>query len=266
MHPDGELATARAAHETNTCYGQNLYSNKSIEEVSEGVPNVLKWLSLRSIKEREVLIELIRTAERCGYRALVVTVDSAKFGNKLSAKRIPFKLPLHMKPGNLPISPPDAKEEERVIHPAAVTWDEINWMKSITNLPIILKGILTADDARLAVQHGIAAIQVSNHGERALDCSPATTEALAEIAQAVGGEIDIFLDGGIRCGADILKALALGAKAVFLGRPVLFGLHYKGSEGVVEVLQKMKEQLILVMTYTGCTDVSRIPRKNILKM
>ena len=249
MHPDAELATARAAHAMNTCFIQSFYSNKSIEEVSKELPGVMRWLNIRSIKEKDLLVEVIRRAERCGYGALVVTVDSAKFGNKLSAKRIPFKLPPHMKAGNLPLSPPDAKDEDRVVHPAVVTWEEIQWMKSISHLPIVLKGILTAEDARLAVEHGAAAIQVSNHGGRALDCSPATIEALVEISEAVGGKIDIFLDGGVRCGADVLKALALGAKAVFLGRPVLYGLHYNGHKGVVEVLTSMREQLIVAILW-----------------
>ena len=261
MHPDAELATARAAHTLNTCFIQSFYSNKSVEEVSRELPGAMRWLNIRSIKEKELLAELIQRAERCGYSALVVSVDSAKFGNKLSAKRIPFKLPPHMKPGNLPLSPPDAKEEERVIHPAVVTWEEIQWIKSISHLPIILKGILTAEDARLAIEHGIAAIQVSNHGGRALDCWPATIEALVEISQAVGGKIDIFLNEGVRCGADVLKALALVAKAVFLGRPVLFGLHYNGCDGVVEVLKSMREQLIVAMRYSGCTEVNQISKE-----
>ncbi len=210
-------------------------------------------------------LQVIQRAERCGYSAFVLTVDTPKFGNKLSTKRIPFKLPRHLKSGILPLSPPDAKPEERTIDPDLVTWEEISWVKSLTKLPIILKGILTAEDARLAVLHGVAAIQVSNHGGRGLNYSPATLEALAEISEAVGGDIDLFVDGGVRTGADVLKALALGAKAVFLGRPVLFGLHYAGCDGIIEVLQTMREQLILAMQSTGCSDVNAVPRNVVRK-
>ena len=125
-------------------------------------------------------------------------------------------------------------------------------MKSVSSLPIVLKGILTVEEAKLAVEHGVAAIPASNHGGRQLDCSTATIEVLSEISQAVGDKIDIFLDGGVRFGADVLKALALGAKAVFLGQPILYGLNYNGSEGVLEVLQDMKVQLIMAMKHTGC--------------
>ncbi len=260
LHPEGELATASAAARLNLCYAQSLYSNRSVEEVSAAYPNSMRWMNMRAVKERDYLADVVRRAEKCGYGALVVTVDSPIIGNKLSSKRIPFTLPPHLKPGNLPVSSPDTKEEDKVIHLRPTTWEEIRWIKSLTKLPIVLKGIQTAEDAMLAIQNGASAIQISNHGGRQMDYVPASLEALAEISEAVGGQIDIFIDGGFRSGVDVFKALALGAKAVFLGRAVVFGLHYGGCDGVVEVLETMKEELELAMMQTGCTDVNHIPR------
>ena len=253
MHPDGEIATARAADAMRTVYVQSLFSSAKVEDVSSTFPGLAKWLQVRSYRERGILAGVIRRAEKSGYTALVVTVDSP-------VKRLaPLTLPQHIRTANLPLSPPGTPAAKMTLNPIPVTWKEVEWIKSISKLPIVLKGILTAEDARLALEHGVAAIQVSNHGGRQLDCSPATIEALVEISEAVGGEIDIFLDGGVRCGADVLKALALGAKAVFLGKPIVYGLCYNGSDGVQEVLNEMKEQLILAMKLTGCTNVKNIP-------
>ncbi len=210
-------------------------------------------------------LQVLQKAEQYGYSAIVLTVDVPKFGKPLLTKGMPFRLPFHLKYGILPLSPQDIKPEERTLDDNCCSWDELLWLKSVTKLPIILKGILTAEDARLAVKHGVAAIQVSNHGGRVLVDGPTTLEALAEISEVVGGEIDLFVDGGIRTGADVLKALALGAKAVFLGRPILFGLHHSGSNGVLEVLETMKEQLVLAMQSTGCRDVNAVPRNIVRK-
>ncbi|NXU03276.1 HAOX1 oxidase, partial [Buphagus erythrorhynchus] len=153
---------------------------------------------------------------------------------------------------------------------ATVSWEDIRWLRGLTSLPIVLKGILRADDAKEAVKIGVNGILVSNHGARQLDGVPATVtvslvslfqiDVLPEIVEAVQGKVEVFLDGGVRKGTDVLKALALGAKAVFIGRPVLWGLAYQGEEGAKEVLQMLKEEFHLAMALTGCRRVEEIGR------
>ncbi|KAK3745684.1 hypothetical protein QZH41_019004, partial [Actinostola sp. cb2023] len=140
-----------------------------------------------------------------------------------------------------------------------ITWDSISWIKSLTKLLVVVKGILTAEDARLAVQHGVDAIIVSNHGGRQLDGVLATIDALPEVISAVNGQIEVYMDGGVRLGTDVLKALALGARAVFIGRPVLWGLAYQGEDGVHKVLEILRKELKTAMILSGCSSVSEIP-------
>ena len=145
MHPEGELATAKAAFGVKTCYVQSMFSSFTVERISEEFPGLVRWLVVRSFREREILACVIRRAEKCGYTALAVTVDSRV------VRRVPFKLPPHVKMVNLPLSPIGTPDKDRILHPVGVTWDEVEWMKSICSLPIVLKGILTAEDAKLAV-------------------------------------------------------------------------------------------------------------------
>ncbi|KAK3698762.1 hypothetical protein QZH41_014527, partial [Actinostola sp. cb2023] len=141
-----------------------------------------------------------------------------------------------------------------------ITWDSISWIKSLTKLPVVVKGILTAEDARLAVQHGVDAIIVSKHGRgRQLDGVLATIDALPEVISAVNGQIEVYMDGGVRLGTDVLKALALGARAVLIGRPVLWGLAYQGEDGVHKVLEILRKELKTAMMLSGCSSVSEIP-------
>ncbi|XP_053792485.1 2-Hydroxyacid oxidase 2 isoform X2 [Vidua macroura] len=183
-------------------------------------------------------------------------------GKRRDDVRNGFRLPPHMKVKNLERAFEGDDWSEYGLPPnsldPSVTWNDIYWLQSLTRLPIIIKGILTREDAELAVKHGVQGIIVSNHGGRQLDEGPATIDALVEVVEAVRGRVEVYVDGGIRKGSDVLKALALGAKCVFIGRPALWGLAYKGEEGLQDVLKILQDEFRLSMALAGCASVSEI--------
>ncbi|NXQ34211.1 HAOX1 oxidase, partial [Alaudala cheleensis] len=277
-HPHGETATARACQAVGTGMMLSSWATSSIEEVAEAAPAGLRWLQLYVYKDREVTESLVRRAERAGYSGIFVTADTPYLGRRIADVRNRFQLPPHLRLKNFSSSDlafssgKDFGENSGLAVyvaeaiDASVSWEDIKWLRGLTSLPIVLKGILRADDAKEAVKIGVNGILVSNHGARQLDGVPATvsTEAnidvLPEIVEAVEGKVEVFLDGGVRKGTDVLKALALGAKAVFIGRPILWGLAYQGEEGAKEVLQMLKEEFRLAMALTGCRRVEEIGR------
>ena len=224
-HPDAELATARAAEALGTTMVMSSGASVRFEDVG---PTVTKpWFQLYWFTDRELTRDLVARAEASGFAAICVTVDAPVPAWREHEERLP-PLP---SPGiwsdNLPRDADPPLEVE-----AALTWQSLEWLRSITSLPILLKGIMTAEDAALAVEHGLDGIIVSNHGGRQLDWAQATLDALPEIVEAVdvaGGKLEILMDGGIRRGTDVLKALALGARAVLIGRPVQWGLATGGG-------------------------------------
>ncbi|NXG74724.1 HAOX2 oxidase, partial [Baryphthengus martii] len=255
--PDGEKSTARAAKAMNTCYIASTYSTCTLEEISAAAPGGLRWFQLYIHCNRVVSQQLVQQAEALGFQGLVLTADLPYTGKRRDDVRNGFRLPPHMKLKNLEGAFEVCKMN--VLDPS-VTWNDIYWLRSLTDLPIIIKGILTKEDAELAVRHGVQGIIVSNHGGRQLDGAPATIDALVEVVEAVQGRVEVYLDGGIRKGSDILKALALGAKCVFIGRPALWGLAYKGEEGLQDVLRILQDEFRLSMALAGCASVSEIGR------
>ncbi|NXN98655.1 HAOX2 oxidase, partial [Rhinopomastus cyanomelas] len=255
--PDGEKSTARAAKAMNTCYITSTYSTCTLEEICVAAPGGLRWFQLYIHRNRAVSQQLVQQAEALGFQGLVLTADLPYTGKRLDDVRNGFRLPPHMKLKNLD----EAFEvcKMRLLDPS-VTWNDIYWLQSLTHLPIIIKGILTKEDAELAVRHGVQGIIVSNHGGRQLDGVPATIDALAEVVEAAQGRVEVYLDGGIRKGSDVLKALALGAKCVFIGRPALWGLAYKGEEGLQDVLRILQDEFRLSMALAGCASISEIGR------
>ena len=202
----------------------------------------------------------MRRAEAAGYRAIVLTVDLPYVGNRERDKRHNVTIP------PAPFRDANFEGVEKVgLELVMLTWESLSWLRSITSLPILLKGILTAEDALLALEHGVAGIIVSNHGGRQLDTALASIEALPEIIEAVAGRCEVYIDGGIRRGTDILKALALGARAVLVGRPVLWGLAASGAEGAYHVLEILRKELELAMALSGRPTLSSIDR-TLLKM
>ncbi|KAF1469557.1 Hydroxyacid oxidase 2, partial [Megadyptes antipodes antipodes] len=246
--PDGEKSTARAAKAMNTCYIASTYSTCTLEEISAAAPGGLRWFQLYIHRNRAVSQQLVQRAEALGFQGLVLTADLPYTGKRRDDVRNGFRLPPHMTLKNLEGAFEVCKMS--LLDPS-VTWNDIYWLRSLTHLPIIIKGILTKEDAELAARHGVQGIIVSNHGGRQLDGGPATIDALVEVVEAVQGRVEVYLDGGIRKGSDVLKALALGAKCVFIGRPALWGLAYKGEEGLQDVLRILQDEFRLSMALAG---------------
>lgn len=252
-HPEGECATARAAHVGRTIMICSSFASRSLEDVAAS--NGPLWLQLYIYRSLELSASIIRRAEAAGYRAIVLTVDAPLLSNRERDIRNNFNLPPHVKMANYPT---EHRASYIAIPETKLTWDTVDWLRSITNLPILLKGILTAEDALLAVAHRAAGIVVSNHGGRQLDTAITSIEALPEIAAAVSNRCEIYVDGGIRRGTDIVKALALGARAVLIGRPALWGLAVNGEAGVSHILELLRAELSLTMALSGKPTLSSI--------
>ncbi|KAK4879617.1 hypothetical protein RN001_007763 [Aquatica leii] len=267
-HPEGEAATAMAAQEKGVIYILSTIATTSIEEIATVAPNAIKWFQLYVYKDRGITKQLIQRAEKAGFKALVLTVDAPVFGLRLSDVRNKFTLPSHLKFANFEgtvnveinedVTGSGINKYVSNAFDTSLTWDDLKWLRSITKLPILLKGILTAEDAIKAADLGVVGIIVSNHGARQVDSVPASIEVLPEIVKAVGDRMEVFIDGGFREGIDVFKALALGAKMVFVGRPVLWGLSYDGQRGVKKVFDMLENEFDNTMTLTGCATVKDI--------
>lgn len=248
-HPEGECATARGAGRAETLMVASTSSTRSLEEIAQAARGPL-WFQLY-IHDRRSTEELVGRAADAGYRALVVTVDSPRWGYKEAAIRSGFRLPPHLKKGNFAGGDPADVD-------ATLTWESLDWLRARTHLPIVLKGVLTGEDAALAMEHGVGGIVVSNHGGRQLDGVAASIEALPEVVAAVRGRCEVYVDSGIRRGTDVLKALALGARAVLVGRPSLWGLAVDGADGVTAVLALLRDELERAMALAGRPTIASI--------
>ncbi len=264
-HPDGEIATAKSADKNQTIMVLSTMATTSLEKVAQSQTTPYRWFQLYLHKDQQLTKNLVSRAEKAGYQALCVTVDTPLIGRRETDIRNQFQLPSHLTLGNLTdLHFPEVKEESGLFAyfqkqiSANVKAKDIEWLKSITKMPILLKGILRADDAHKAHQLGVDGIIVSNHGGRQLDGAIATIDALSPIVEAVGDKMEILLDGGIRRGIDVLKALSLGAKAVLIGRPILWGLGMDGEQGVNLVLELLKNELDLAMALSGCNSIEQI--------
>ncbi|GAB2250049.1 hypothetical protein Droror1_Dr00013408 [Drosera rotundifolia] len=264
-HPDGEIATANAAAACDTIMVLSFMSTCTIEEVASCC-NGVRFLQLYVFKKREVSASLVQRAERIGYKAIVLTVDTPRLGRReadIKNKMISPQLKNFDGLVSTEVSTDEGSGVEALALRAfdsSLCWKDIGWLRSITKLPILIKGVLTGEDARKAVEVGVDGIIVSNHGARQLDFAPATVSVLEEVVSTVGGKIPVLLDGGIRRGTDVFKALALGAKAVLVGRPVIYGLAVKGEHGVNRVVNMLKDELELAMALTGCPSIKDITR------
>ena len=268
-HEDGELATVRGAGDAGTLFVLSTLSNTAVEDVVAAASGPV-WFQLYVYKDRGATEALIRRVEAAGCRALVLTVDAPLLGRRERDVKNRFALPPGLGVQNLfaeGYAPLRAAEGEsglaayfQTLLDPAMTWNVIEWLRSITKLPVIVKGIVRADDAATAIARGAAGIVVSNHGGRQLDSSPATIDVVARIADAVAGRGEILLDGGVRRGTDVIKAIALGARAVLVGRPILWGLAAGGRDGVAGVLAMLRRELDLALALCGCPNVAAITR------
>ena len=268
-HKDGELASVRGAGDAGTIFTLSTLSNTAVEDVVAAAAGPV-WFQLYVYRDRGATEALVRRVEAAGCRALVLTVDAPLLGRREADVRNRFALPAGLGIENLHAAGsarlPGASGESglaayvaELLDPS-LTWDAIAWLRSLTHLPVLVKGIVRPDDAVRAIERGAAGVVVSNHGGRQLDASPATIEVLPRIADAVAGRGEILLDGGVRRGADVVKAVALGARAVLVGRPVLWGLAAGGRTGVAAALATLRRELDLAMALCGCPDVASITR------
>ncbi|XP_030841081.1 hydroxyacid oxidase 1-like [Strongylocentrotus purpuratus] len=264
-HPDGEEATAKGAEAAGALMILSCGACSSMEDVAMAAPGGLRWMNIYPFTDRQLTEYTIRKAEKLGFKALVVTVDSPVPGIGAVSEHEQLNHPSHRMPvyeADIP-SARAAKQESITNHfkyvdemesnPKA-TWEYIRWIKKVTSLPVVCKGILTAESASDAANAGVDGILVSAHGGRQLESSPAPIDALAEVVEAVHGRgVEIYMDGGVRTGTDVFKALGRGARAVFLGRPILWGLACQGPEGVTNVLQILRDQLDAILALAGKT-------------
>lgn len=275
-HPDGDKATARAADSARVIMIVSCFSVMTIEEIASSAPRALLWMQIYPFRHRRNTVDMIRRAEKSGFKAIVVTVDTPsaglfkrsfrsggdikkRFGDQNSRGLVNFQGAAEDILKAKSTGDEHLYTYGRYQSTGGTKWDYITWMKSITKLPIILKGILTAESARDAVACGVQGIIVSAHGGRQLDGVQAPIEALPEVVNAVRGSgVEVYMDGGVRSGRDIFKALAIGAKAVFVGRPAIWGLVYNGTDGVTEILDMLKHEFVNTMSLVGCNRLEDI--------
>lgn len=270
-HEDAEIAVAKAAAKQSIPFIQSTVSSRSIEDINAAVPDSAKWFQLYWSNQEDISFSMVRRAERAGYEAIVVTVDTVMLGwrevdmeHQFSPLKAGFgKANYETDPVFLQGLSDQSTETivqrvlENVHHPA-LHWDHIKKLREHTNLPILLKGILHPEDALTAIQYGVDGIIVSNHGARQLDGVIASLDALPPIIDAVGSRVPVLLDSGIRHGSDVIKALKLGARAVFLGRPYIYALALGGQEGVETLLSRFKQEIAVSLALAGVKDIQAL--------
>ncbi|MEP7003005.1 MAG: alpha-hydroxy acid oxidase [Chloroflexota bacterium] len=264
-HPEGEIATARGAAAAGALYTVSTATSTRLEDIASAAPGGRRWFQLYHLGAREASERLIAHAIATGHTAIVLTVDVPLLGRRERDLRNAFALPdgVAMAHAYEPAWAPPGEDRSRgwasPIASASLTWDDVEWIRAAAgNVPLLLKGILRGDDARRALDRGVSGVWVSNHGGRQLDGAIGTLDALADVAAAVAGQCPIVLDGGIRRGTDVLKALALGAAAVAIGRPQLYGLAAGGADGVRRVVDLLRAELDLSMALIGAPSLADV--------
>lgn len=271
FHPEAELATARAAAEAGALMVVSTLSSRPMEEVAEAGGD-RRWFQLYAYRDREITAAFVRRAEEAGYRAICLTVDTPRLGRRETDVRNRLEVPPEAMPANFQglVDVPEgpgagsavAAQAEELLDPS-LTWEDLRWLVDLTDLPVVVKGVVAPRDAVRAVDSGAEAVVVSNHGGRQLDDTVATVEALEGVAEAVDGRAQVLLDGGVRRGRDVAKALALGARAILVGRPYLWGLAAAGREGVGRVLEMLRDELELACALLGCPAAADVPRDRV---
>jgi len=273
-HPDGEVATVRAAGRLGMPMVLSTMATASVEEVcaAAGAP---VWFQLYVWRDRGATKALVERAVAAGVEALVVTVDAPRLGTRRRDVENVFALPDGLRLGNLDgLGVPGApkvsagsqlSEHFWLLADAALSWRDLEWFRSLTDLPIVLKGILSPHDAKLAAEHGASAVVVSNHGARQLDGVVATLDALPRVADAAGDALEVWMDGGVRSGTDVVKALALGARLVLIGRPVLWALAVGGEEGVAKLLGGLRDEVDEALMLCGCRSPAEVTRAHVVR-
>ena len=268
-HDEAELATTRAAGAAGTIMILSTVSNTLVEEVAEVATGPL-WFQLYVQKDRRATERLVRRVEEAGCSALMLTVDAPRLGGRERDSRNEYHPPpdlvaRNLLPAKLKKLPRAIAEQDLVTRlqswlDPTLSWKDIEWLRSLTEMPLLIKGIVHPADAVLAIEHGAEGIVVSNHGGRQLDTAVATIDVLEELVDVIDGRAEVLMDGGIRRGTDIVKAIALGARAVLVGRPIVWGLALGGEAGVARVLEILRDELDLAMALCGATTVDDLSR------
>ena len=259
-HPDGEVAMARAAHAAGTVMCLSTLATSTPAQVAES--GAQRWFQLYVFRDEQVTAELVARARDAGFTALLLTVDAAVVGRRERDHRTGFTIPPEIAVASLGQGGVTPAEAFALMSPS-VSWRDLERLASEAGLPVVVKGVLTAEDAALACEHGAAGIVVSNHGGRQLDGVAATIDALPEVVEAVDGRIEVLVDGGVRRGGDVVKALALGARAVLAGRAPLWGLVADGEAGARHVLELLREEILLALKLVGCTSPADVTRDRV---
>ena len=265
-HGDAEIATARATADAGTIFVASTVSNRSLEAIAEANGAGTRWFQLYVYRDRSLTRELVERASAAGYSALCLTVDMPVPGQRERDRRNRFRMPAHLGLENFPAWHAEqhhtqAHNESALARYVAemwdpnLTWDDVAWLRSVSPLPVVVKGVLDPADAALAGEHGAVAVIASNHGARQLDGVPSPLTMLPGIVDAVAARGEILLDGGVRRGTDVLKALALGARAVLVGRPILWGLTLDGEAGVTAVLEHLRGEIDQAMALAGVSSI-----------
>jgi isopentenyl diphosphate isomerase/L-lactate dehydrogenase-like FMN-dependent dehydrogenase len=260
-HPDGEAGMARAAQDAGTVMCLSSLTSIRAAEVAEAAPEGKRWMQVYCFRDRGVTRAMVEEAAAAGYEALLLTVDAPYAGKRERDARTGFEVPAEIRApaieaavGHKSLTP---AEVFALVDPS-ITWKDLEQLCGEFDLPILVKGLITGEDAALAVEHGAAGVVVSNHGGRQLDNAPATIDALTEVVEAVAGRIPVLIDGGIRRGTDIATALALGAEAVLVGRPALWGLAWNGEAGARRALEMLADELRLALALLGAPSPSAL--------
>jgi isopentenyl diphosphate isomerase/L-lactate dehydrogenase-like FMN-dependent dehydrogenase len=267
-HPDGETATARAAAAAGTVFCLSTLGSSTPAEIAESAPQGKNWLQLYWSPDRGFTQALVEASAAAGFGAILLTVDLPLAGRRERDLRAAFELPADLPLPNLPshLGGGNFHAALAEVVDRTITWRDLEWLASLTDLPLVVKGILTAEDGRLACEHGAAGVVVSNHGGRQLDGVAASIEALPEVVEACAGRVTVLLDGGVRRGTDVVKALALGARAVLVGRAPVWGLAVAGEEGVLRVLDLLREELALALALLGCPSPEAVTPAHVARL
>jgi isopentenyl diphosphate isomerase/L-lactate dehydrogenase-like FMN-dependent dehydrogenase len=266
-HPDGEAGMARAAAGAGTVMCVSTLATARPGEVAAAAPDARLWFQLYCFRDRGVTRALLSEAVEAGFRAVALTVDAPRPGRRERDLRSGFQLPAGVGVPSLaeatgvqgPVSVADVL---RLVDPA-LSWADLEALVSDSSLPVLVKGVMTAEDAVLAADRGAAGVIVSNHGGRQLDGVGATVDVLGEVAEAVGDRVEVLMDGGVRRGTDVVTALALGARAVLVGRPALWGLAVAGTDGAMQVLGLLRDELELALALCGCPAPELVSRAHV---
>ena len=263
-HEEGEVAMARGAADAGTLMCVSTVATATPADIAAAAPEAPRWLQIYVFRDREVSDAVIEEALAAGFSALVLTADLPVYGIRHREVRAGFELPDENVPA---IAAARARGEEGTaglgLIESGLEWDYVTELRERFGVPVVVKGLVTADDARLACEHGAAAVVVSNHGGRQLDGAIASLEALPEVVEGVAGRAEVYLDGGVRRGTDVVTALALGARAVLVGRPVMYGLAFAGAKGVEQVLGILREETENALALLGCRSPEEVTRAHV---